>query len=62
MPGRTEATGGREQAADWGARSLMLHPESWFYHRRAGPAGQNTSTLVSGHIYNTAALLLILKR
>lgn len=38
MPGWTEATGGRHQAADRGAGSLMLHPESWFYHRRAGPA------------------------
>lgn len=38
VPGGTEATGGRHQAADRGAGSLMLHPESWFYHRRAGPA------------------------
>lgn len=38
VPGGTEATGRRHQAADRGPGSLMLHPESWFYHRRAGPA------------------------
>lgn len=38
VPGGTEATGGRHQAADRGAGGLMLHPESWFYHHGAGPA------------------------
>lgn len=51
VPGRTEAAGGRHQAADRGARGLMLHPESWFYHCRAGPARQQTSTPASGYIH-----------
>lgn len=38
VAGGTEATAGRHQAADRGARGLMLHPEAWFYHCRAGPA------------------------
>lgn len=50
VPGRTEATGGRHQAADRGAGRLMLLPESWFDHRRAGPATQHTSQqLVAAH-------------
>lgn len=48
VPGRTEAAGGRHQAADRGAGSLMRHPESGFYHRGAGPARRHTSTPVSG--------------
>lgn len=52
VPGRTEATSGRHQAADGGARSLMLHPESWFYHHRAGPARRHTSTPVSSYSYS----------
>lgn len=46
VPGGTEATAGRNQATDGGARSLVLHPESWFHHRGAGPTGQHTSTTI----------------
>lgn len=42
VPGGTEATAGRTQAADGGARSLVLHPESWFHRCGAGPTGQHT--------------------
>lgn len=38
VPSGAEAAGGRHQAADRRAGSLMLHPESWFYHCRARPA------------------------
>lgn len=50
LPGGAEATGGGHQAACRGAR--RLHPESGFYHRGAGPAGERTSTrvIMSGRI------------
>lgn len=42
LPGGTEATGGRHQAAD--GRAGRLHPVSSFYHRGARPAGERTWT------------------